>query len=142
MSADGFLLGIAGALAPESPIRDHRAMAGTDTIRGPGETPERKQDPRAVGTDISGPATAEDAAKWARRVVADQVAAALEAVEAVAEEIRSRAHREVQLVRRQTHRATGGSVERLDAMSRELEALAAELDRRVERRAERRANDR
>jgi hypothetical protein len=79
-----------------------------------------------------------DPAGSAAHVVAEEVLSILQAVEARTSEIDATARRDAEAIRRAADRAGAHAVSRFAAITRELDALAAELEDRAARRADER----
>jgi hypothetical protein len=80
----------------------------------------------------------EDPAAYAARVIADEALSIFLAVEARTSEIHAGARQWADETRRRADEATAPALARLEAMSRDLEALATELDGAANERAARR----
>jgi hypothetical protein len=86
--------------------------------------------------DHDGRVTEADPADSAARVVAEEVLSILQAVEARTSEIDAGARREAEAIRRAADLAGADAIGRFAAITRELDALAAELTERAARRGD------
>jgi hypothetical protein len=91
------------------------------------------------GTAGLHPARLDDAASLAAQVITEQALSIFQAVEARTSEIDAHARRRAEEIVRQADAAATPAIARLEALSRDLEALSTELDRTAEQRAARRA---
>jgi len=82
----------------------------------------------------------EDPAAYAARVIADEALSIFLAVEARTSEIDAGARQVADEIRRRADEATAPALARLEAMSRDLEELATELDGAANERAARRGH--
>jgi hypothetical protein len=73
----------------------------------------------------------------AARVIADEALSIFLAVDAATSEIDAEARRRAETIRRASDERTAPALARLEAMSRDFDALAEELDERVRERAAR-----
>ena len=92
-----------------------------------------------TGTDLS-TGEPEDPAAYAARMIADEALSIFQAVEARTCEIDVGARQWAEEIRGRANEATAPALARFDAMSRDLEELATELDGAVNERAARRGH--
>jgi hypothetical protein len=81
-----------------------------------------------------------DPASDAARVIAEEALSIFRAVDAATSQIDAEARRRADLIRRAGDESTSSALARLNAMSRDFDALANELDERARERAMRRGH--